>query len=493
MGLHALANDALDHITTAAVAKGGWRAVGESLLETLGHADLIGSPCGRAPPAASPGAPPRFEPAVPVLWPRCATHRGRPLQRPALDAASGEADLSRLCGLLQWLHGLCTTRPDEFRVEYAAVTQEAMQLVRSADFSSHCLPRSGALPSVLHFAAGCGCLEVCAALLARCGRLNFAVDPSGRTPLLWATPHGLCNTLCLLLRHSADVEHSDDAGQTALHEAASRGLVETCRVLLTASGRGRGRAALELRTLRGRSVLHAAAAAGHSGVVELLLAAGSAVEAEVPEGRTALHLAAMEGHSAVVDVLLAARPELQSLEDVRGWRALDYARERGLPCRDALYAEDQAQNLLHSQWRQHFEPVCRARLNVPACDAFLEIGRPHLLGHSGAALRIACRLADSLALAERFVLELAADSAETVAEKVVALPAQLTRRRACGAIQDIELLVPLRRPPLPAWDRLGKYRFRVVAELKLGLAARFNLEHCKARSPWTKMFAGALL
>jgi len=224
----------------------------------------------------------------------------------------------------------------------------------------------------------------------------------------------------------------------------------------------------------------------------VLLEAGARADAETSEGRTALHLAAMEGHDALTERLLAAHPELQSREDMHGWRALDYARERGWPVAgELLRSEDQAQRLLHSQWREYFEPVCRARLNVPACDAFLEIGRPHLLGSGASSFRLTCRAVDALGLLERFSVEIKNPSRRSPqCEEVVRLPAQLMRESSCNSTRDVELSVSLRRPPLPPWERLGGCRLRVVADLAPNLAARFNLEHCQARSPWAELFAG---
>mmetsp|Transcript_153528 Transcript_153528/g.490831 ORF Transcript_153528/g.490831 Transcript_153528/m.490831 type:complete len:461 (+) Transcript_153528:171-1553(+) len=321
--------DALEHAALAATARGGWRGDGDELLRRLGHGDLLASPCGCSSSAPPPALPPSPLPA-------------RPLRE--VGAGEGEADLARLHHLLQWLHELQATRPESFREAYATTTREAVQLARTADFSRHSLPRMGALPSVLHFAAGCGCLEACAAILARCGRLNFAIDPSGQTPLFWAAQSGLCNTLRLLLRHGAEVMHLDDAGESPLHIAAARGLAESCRALLAApAAQRRGpEVALELRSARGLTPLHAASTSGHLRVAEVLLEAGARADAETSEGRTALHLAAMEGHDALTERLLAAHPELQSREDMHGWRALDYARERGWPVAgELLRSEDQ--------------------------------------------------------------------------------------------------------------------------------------------------------
>lgn len=199
-------------------------------------------------------------------------------------------------------------------------------------------------------------------------------------------------------------------------------------------------------------------------------------------------MAAMEGHEAIVARLLAAEPELQRVEDGRGWRALDYARARGRAgSLEALRSEERAQTTLHSQWRQLFEPSCRARLNVPACEAYLEVGRPRLLGASARSLRLACRVVDALGLVQRYSLELfnpGRASGPVEWEGQVCVPAQLVRHSSRARISDVELAVFLRGVHEPLWERLEDCRLRVVADLVPERAARVGLEGWQARSPW---------
>jgi len=243
-----------------------------------------------------------------------------------------------------------------------------------------------------------------------------------------------------------------------------------------------------LRTNRGLTPLHIAAKSGHRNVVELLLETGATATAETPEGRTALHLAAMEGHETILVQLLAVRPELQRVEDGRGWRALDYARERGRTgSAEALRSEERAQTVSHSKWRQRFEPSCRARLNVPACEAHLEIGRPRLLGASIHSLRLACRVVDALGLVQSYSVELVnagRGSGPLEWEGQVCLPAQLVRHSSGAHISDVELAISLRSAQDPVWDRLEDCRFRVVADLVPELAAQLGLEGWRVYSTW---------
>ena len=74
--------------------------------------------------------------------------------------------------------------------------------------------------------------------------------------------------------------------------------------------------------------LNSAASLGRTSMVEALLAAGAAVEAEDKYGGRPLHLAAVNGHASIVEALLAAGAELEA-EDKNGWRPLHCAAAHG--------------------------------------------------------------------------------------------------------------------------------------------------------------------
>ena len=170
-----------------------------------------------------------------------------------------------------------------------------MRLAELADFAGYALVH-GDLPSALHYAAGCGCLEACATLLTRCGRLNFATDAARQTPLFWAVESGLCRTADLLLQHGADALHLDAEGLSPLHLAARSGLAATCQRLLQVPAVMRE--GLPCAAYRGMTPLHCAAQNGHCEAARLLLAHGAEPAALTPQSRTPLHLAAQEGHEA---------------------------------------------------------------------------------------------------------------------------------------------------------------------------------------------------
>jgi len=88
----------------------------------------------------------------------------------------------------------------------------------------------------------------------------------------------------------------DKALQDAARDGHS-GMVE----LLLAAG-----ADVNAKSNYGDTALHYAARGGHVDVVELLLEAGADVNAKNKNGRTALFWASFKGHAAVVELMLAA-------------------------------------------------------------------------------------------------------------------------------------------------------------------------------------------
>lgn len=79
----------------------------------------------------------------------------------------------------------------------------------------------------------------------------------------------------------------------------------------------------------GRSALQLAAAAGHTAMIGLLLAAEpSAAGLQNRQGQTALHLAAEQGHLAAVRQLLAAAPDAAEVASLSGTPLLLAVRER---------------------------------------------------------------------------------------------------------------------------------------------------------------------
>jgi len=254
----------------------------------------------------------------------------------------------------------------------------------------------------------------------------------------------------------------------------------------------------------------------------LLLGARAGASA-APEGRTSLHLAAMGGHEDAVMCLLAVAPEVVQQEDHRGLKALHYARLHGFPeVAKTLEAEEEEQKALYVQWWDRFEPDSRARLSERCCEVFLEVGRPWLLGAGAAALRLGCRVVDSLGLFERFAVDLRAGGlyagSEAAADEnsmheppaAVRLPAQLVRHDAHSSHRpdsrgrgrrrslardgpDVELRVSLPQALAVSGGRLGDLLLRIIGEVEARAGAQAGVACREVRSPWVcpVRFAGS--
>lgn len=87
----------------------------------------------------------------------------------------------------------------------------------------------------------------------------------------------------LLLGKDADPDMTTTSGQTALHFAASKSNLDTCRKLLAK------KASARTKDKRGQLPLHRAAAVGNVPIIKLLLENRSPVNASDSDGMTALH------------------------------------------------------------------------------------------------------------------------------------------------------------------------------------------------------------
>lgn len=234
-------------------------------------------------------------------------------------------------------------------------------------------------------------LRLLRALIARGVDLNQA--HAGMTPLLAATRdswHGRPEAVMTLLANGADARGRDRDGNTPLHHAArssdpgvaallrdsgaeldarndegvtplgvacacgnwrlARFLLElgakpeaadAAPALLSAAGGDdddasgvqlllKHKARVDTRDAHGRSALHAAARAGHPGIVNALLEAGADALARDGDARTPLLDAAEGGNPAVVDALHAAGAEFAAV-DHEGRNALAFAALAELP------------------------------------------------------------------------------------------------------------------------------------------------------------------
>lgn len=195
--------------------------------------------------------------------------------------------------------------------------------------------------------------QVVRLLLAKGADVN-ASDNDGETPLFWVAARGHKAVGELLLTRGADVTATDKAGRTPLHQAAENGHNEIVRILLAKGADPNARTKIGLTPLHGavatgegetlkllissggdlhigdknqRTPLHWAAAFGMRDMVNVLLASGAQLEAKDGEGATALHWAARQGRKDVVGLLLTSGANANA-EDRTKKTVVDFA---GLP------------------------------------------------------------------------------------------------------------------------------------------------------------------
>ena len=152
--------------------------------------------------------------------------------------------------------------------------------------------------------------------------LNYP-DDDGRTPLLLAALHDRAAAARLLLARGADAEavgRWPGPPDGPLATAAALGHVATMDVLLEG-----GASANAATGPDGRTPLIAAAEAGSSEAVELLLSVGAAVDAKRADGATAACAAAAGGHGDVLRRLLDAGADVHVADSVSGESLLHYA------------------------------------------------------------------------------------------------------------------------------------------------------------------------
>jgi ankyrin repeat protein len=151
----------------------------------------------------------------------------------------------------------------------------------------------------LHFSAGRGHLEVCQVLLKH-GAVANTRSNTGSTPFLEASKVGHTDVFWLLLDHNPDMNvcDSDNRGDTPLHNAARRGLLQFVQKLLEL------KAEVNSRNEHRSTPLLLASQYGHTDVVRLLLDCSADVYAHDNDGDTSLHESAGYGHLEITQMLL---------------------------------------------------------------------------------------------------------------------------------------------------------------------------------------------
>lgn len=150
---------------------------------------------------------------------------------------------------------------------------------------------------------------------------NTSIVSAAVKPVADAAQSGNLSSVRQLLRDGADVNEAQGDGMTALHWAAERGDTEIAEILIYAGSN------IEAGTRIGRyRPLHIASRNGNAGVIKALLAAKANASAMTTNsGVMPLHLAAASGHPESVVALLEAGADVNAVELAWGQTPLIFA------------------------------------------------------------------------------------------------------------------------------------------------------------------------
>ncbi|MDY7576248.1 ankyrin repeat domain-containing protein [Actimicrobium sp. CCI2.3] len=161
-------------------------------------------------------------------------------------------------------------------------------------------------------------------MLVAAGDLD-KLDDNGWAPLHHAIYRRDRKEVRRLLRLRANPDLATSVGMTPLMFAVQAGHCELIKMLLDT-----GRVQCNAIDTYGCTALHSAAKIGNTEIIDLLLKAGSAMEAVTPEGLNALHCATMFGHAGAVSMLMErSAGQLNIQASMLGWDALHIAAHQG--------------------------------------------------------------------------------------------------------------------------------------------------------------------
>ncbi|XP_035220264.1 inversin-B-like isoform X2 [Stegodyphus dumicola] len=153
--------------------------------------------------------------------------------------------------------------------------------------------------TALHCAASRGHVDCLETLLTLCGAEIDRVDDNGCTALFYAVTLGHADCTNLLLSFGSNPDKQDHKGRTPAHCGASKGQLETLKILT------HHKANLWLRNSKGDMPLHEAVQSGRKDLVEWLLQQHKgSVNVSNANGRTPLHIAAITNNVDMCKVLM---------------------------------------------------------------------------------------------------------------------------------------------------------------------------------------------
>lgn len=167
------------------------------------------------------------------------------------------------------------------------------------------------------------CLNVDSYLLDRPSAVNMPVDFDLGSTLHVAAMRGHSGLAQQLIQRGADINRTNQAGQTSLHAACEANQGTTVYELL-ASG-----ADADQRDLCKQTPLHRAAFAGAEDALQALLDYGARTRLRDDGGQFPLHKAATMGRADAISMILERDPASVNEEAADGWAALHLAAHGG--------------------------------------------------------------------------------------------------------------------------------------------------------------------
>ena len=141
-------------------------------------------------------------------------------------------------------------------------------------------------------------------------------DEQGNTALHYAAGKGREAMARLLLLHGANKEAKDSEGNTPLHKAVYFGYDDRVARLLLDHG-----ADVDATNAVGRTPLHVATDVGRERIVQMLLDAGANAKLQTPFGVTPIGLARRYGHKSILEMLESHPPAARSYAKKRQYNA----------------------------------------------------------------------------------------------------------------------------------------------------------------------------